>query len=428
MSEVHHLEQVQVDALCKGLYIAEPDRPWTEVPLAFQGQVIATDEDLEVLRRHCDHVYIERERSEAEALECLDAAGDQEGTSPDAVEEQQAAAPDIGAIWGRGATPDRERFAESVQSAAEDRSVAQGVLNRALKDTRLGRSVDTREAQQAVGELAAAVSENTSASLWLTSLRSKDEATTYHCVNVCVLAIAFGRFLDLPSERLERLGLGALLHDVGKMRLPDEILQKPEALTPEEWREVKRHPDIGAEIVGGSGDVSPETLGLIRNHHERIGGHGYPRGLRGRQFDLESRIVALANAYDALTTDRLYRSGRPPDEVLQDFYNDADTLFGPKLTQAFIRCVGIFPIGSLVELDNGALGVVVGSEPDARLKPTVLLVRTPDGEYYDKRVLLNLAIDPADGGSRRYVRRAVNPAHYDIDIARLVAMEFGLVL
>jgi len=188
--------------------------------------------------------------------------------------------------------------------------------------------------------------------------------------------------------------------------------------------------DIRTMVVNSSvaARVSAEVLALIRNHHERIGGRGYPRGLRGRDIPIDSRIIALTNAYDAHTRARTYRSDRPPDEVLQAFYNEADHLFGPKLTQASIRCVGIFPVASLVELDNAALGIVVGSEPDARLAPTVQLMRKPDGAYYDKRVLLSLASDRAGGGSGRFVRRTVNPAHYDIAMARIVAIDFGVIL
>ncbi len=430
MTEVKHLVAVPVEDLSQGLYVAELDRPWTEVPLPLQGQVIASDDDLEVLRRHCAFVYIERERSEATALDALDRklAVQGGGETPDWGGRETGEAPDIAAALGSRASPDRDRFARAVQSAADERAAARQVLDRALADARLGRSIDTADAQEAVGQLAVEVSDNASASMWLTSLREKDQHTTVHSINVCVLTLAFGRFLGFPDERLQRLGMGALLHDVGKVRLPADLLRKADTLTADEWERVKQHPDDGCDVVGDSEGVSDDILTLIRNHHERVGGQGYPRGLRGREISIDSRIIALTNAYDSLTSDRPYRSARPPDEVLQEFYNEADQLFGPKLTQAFIRCVGIFPVGSLVELDNGALGIVVGSEPSARLTPTVLLVRTPDGEYYDKRVLLNLALDPAQGGSGRHVRRTLNPARYDIDIAGIVAMEFGVVL
>ena len=432
MTEVRYLVRLPVSELCKGMYVAEPDRPWTEVPLMFQGLEIRSDDELETLRRHCDFVYVERERSAPEVAAALDAAeaGDTAGAGDgaDAIGDRGGDPPDVTRALGGGPTPDRERFGRSVRAAADSRAETDGVLSRVLEDARLGRSVDTRDARDAVGELAARVSEDASASMWLTSLRDKDEQARIHSINTCVLALAFGRFAGMERDRMQRLGLAALLHDVGKVRLPDELLRKPDALTAEEWEAVKRHPQEGHDIIADSGDVPAEALAIIRDHHERIGGQGYPRGLRGSELGADTRIVAIANAYDSLTSDRVYRAGQPADEVLQHFYNGSETLFGPKLTQAFIRCVGIFPVGSLVELDNGALGIVVGADPSERLKPAVLLVRTPDGEYYDKRVLLNLAVDPADGGSGRHVRRAVNPAAYDIDIAGIVAMEFGVVL
>jgi hypothetical protein len=136
----------------------------------------------------------------------------------------------------------------------------------------------------------------------------------------------------------------------------------------------------------------------------------------------------LANAYDSLTSERPYRAAMAADKALQQLYNGAGGTFGDRLVQEFIRCVGIYPAGSLVELDNGAAGVVLGSRPDARIQPTVLLVRTPDGEYYRKRVVLNLAAEAGSEGPApaRHIRRALNPSEEDIDVAGIVAIEFGL--
>jgi len=225
------------------LYVAEPDRRQTEGPLLpFQRQLIASDEDLDVLRRHCEFLDVDRERCEAAALNAFDRAQSEQASDDggDWGGRETGQVPNIAAALGGRGSPDRERLSRAVQAAADHRGGARNVLGRALDDARLGRSIDTADAQEAVGQLAVEVADDASASMWLTSLRDKDELATLHSINVCVLALAFGRFLGFPDERLQRLGVAALLHDVGKVRLPDSILHKADALSAEQWQRVNR--------------------------------------------------------------------------------------------------------------------------------------------------------------------------------------------
>lgn len=425
MTEVRYLTRVPVALLRHGLYVAEPDRPWNEVPVMFQGFVIDNDEDLKVLREYCSFVYVEEARSRDAAYSDLEANLQGPETEGNADPGQT----DISAAIGTERHPDKDRFARRVRAAARTRSEAIDFLHQSWEDARMGRSVRTQQARRVVENMAAQVSSNASASMWLTNLKKKDEYTSAHSVNVCVLTLAFGMYLGLRGTQLQNLGLGALLHDVGKVNQPPQILHKQAPLNAQDWEIVQRHPDEGAEILSKNKDVPSEVLEIARMHHERIDGKGFPRGLTDVEIPDHVRIVALVNLYDSLTTDRPYRPGRPADEVLQDLYNESERTVGAKLVQEFIHCVGIFPVGSLVELDNGALGVVVGSSPESRLRPTVLLVQTPDGQAYDKRLLLNLAAEPeVKGPSARYIRHVVNPARYDIDVPAIVAFEFGLVL
>lgn len=422
------LERIKlpVGILRHGLYVAECDRPWDEIPLMFQGFTITTDEELDVLRRHCSFVYVDVRRSHEEALESLTT------TQPDgAGSGEMQGRSDPGKDIGETRHPSPERFRAHVEAAGEARAGAHEFIAQAFQDARLGHGLDTGAAREVIPGLVDQMTGNATAALWLTSLRGRDSYTEVHSINVCVLSLAFAMNLGVEDRaKLERIALGALLHDVGKIRIPPNILNKPGPLTAEEWELVKTHPEQGHQIVADSADMPQEALEIILLHHERRGGQGYPMGLSGGQLPQHVQIVALANAYDSLTSARPYRSPEQPDKVLQDFYNDADDLFGRDPVERFIRCVGIYPVGSLVELDNGAVGVVVGSPPDDRLRPTVLLVRTPDGELYEKRVLLNLSAD-ADGGTAapaRAVRRVLDPVEEEIDVAAIVAFEFGFDL
>lgn len=426
MISVSHLRQVAVTDLCYGLYVAEPDRPWTEIPLMFQGFRIADDEELEVLRSYCHHVYIDPARSTAAALRALDDPGT--AAEQDARLAEQRPELDTADAFSAHRQPDTSRFSKLLRRAWESHSQTRRFVEAVFRGPDQGEIPDESTGRAVVADMLQTVTRNPGAALWLSNLDDRDAETSVHSVNVCILALSFGAHLGLDREELEHIGLGALLHDIGKICTPRALLEKPEPLTAAEWGVLQRHPQDGYEILVEKGDFAPAVLAIVRQHHERLDGSGYPAGLSGVQIPLHVRVVALANAYDALTSDRVYRAALPADQALQRLYNGAEQSFGARLVQEFIRCVGIYPPGCLVELDNGAVGIVIGSRPDARIQPTVLLVRTPGGEFYQKRVVLNLAAEAAADAATpaRHIRRSLSPADEEIDVAGIVAIEFGV--
>jgi len=428
--------QVPVDLLRPGLYVIELDRPWVETPFLFQGFRIADEQDLETLRKYCRSVVIDPERCETGALEALQRAvppggkrahGRARSTANLRMPSQRDRRKAAGALFRDRVHPDRDRFRVLVQAAWACRREARRAVDAAIGQVRMGRLVDTAGTREVVEGVVDVLLEDTSAALWLTNLKNRHEYTAIHSVNVCVLSLALGVHLGLERAGLVRLGFGALLHDVGKMRTPADILNKPDPLTDEEHEIVKRHAQDGYEIVSESGEVAFDSLEIIRLHHERMGGQGYPVGLKGDRIPRHVRIAGLSDTYDAMTSDRVYRQGMAPDKALHGMYRDAPTTFGVDLVQEFIRCLGIFPVGSLVQLDNDAVGIVVGTRPGGGLWPTVLMLRAPGGEPYEKRLLVNLEAAARDEGARRHIRRAVEPAEVDADVPGLVANEFGLV-
>lgn len=288
--------------------------------------------------------------------------------------------------------------------------------------------VDVARMESTVDELTGLVIEDPTASLWLTRMRERDEGMAVHAVNTTVLALTLGVYLGIDRRGLRRLGLGALLHDVGKTTLPRELLEKPDALTERELRLVREYPQSGYELVADSGTVHTESLEVIRMHRERWDGRGYPQGIRGEMIPRKALIVGLADAYDTMTSWQPWASAVAPDKALHELYANAAHEFSVDLVQEFIRCMGIFPVGSVVELDNSARGVVVGTRPGGGLWPTILMVRTPDGEPYRKRLLLNLGAEvrrSRDDGPRR-IARSIEASASGIDVGQLVAEEFGL--
>lgn len=410
-----HLVCIPTRLLRKGLYVERLDRPWTDLPVLFQGLEIRTDDELAMLQKHCRYVYVLPERTERDEDVVLSESG---GTPPN----------DVARTMGGQRIPDFGAFAASVRAAARQRAAASRFFKDALDEATLGNRVHTRAARPVVEALSREIAVNGSAAMWLTSLHDKDALNATHSVNVCVLALTLATYLGLPAEQTEEIGIGALLHDIGKVKIPRRILTKAEALSDDERRMVNMHPWLGRKLVAETKDMTRWVRDIIWMHHETLDGTGYPRGLSDDQIPTHVRLVAVANAYESLTRERYDRPALRPDKALNQLYAEASGTYGDDMFRALIRCVGIYPVGSLVELDNGALAAVIGSSPDARLRPTVLLLRTPDGVYYEKRLVLNLAVDDTDESGRppRHVRRVVDPAEHGINMAEIVAFEFGV--
>jgi len=401
-------KKIPVSQLVLGMYVTELDRPWLESPFLFQGFAIESPDQLSALQECCQHVYID----EARAL--------------GGPEEPQEGEADL-TLPGIKETAERSGFRLAVRRVLEYRQKLYPHLQRVMEDARLGKLMDARETRVMVQQLVELVAVNAQAALWLTNLKDRHSHTADHCFNTAVLAVAFGSHLGMPKDTLEQVGLGALLHDIGKMRTPVTILDKPGVLTEDEFDILKKHPVDGYQMLRKQGGFPPLALEVVHLHHERVGGQGYPFSLKGEEIPLHVRVVAVAEVYDDISSDRVYHDGIPAANCLNMMFHWAPRDFGEDLMQEFIRCIGIYPIGSLVELNTGALGIVMSSNPDSRLKPVVMLVRDREGRPYRRRPLLNLAAPGIHDGSFSWkVERVVDCKDYDIDPARIAQMEARL--
>ncbi|MBK5939485.1 HD-GYP domain-containing protein [Halochromatium roseum] len=265
-------------------------------------------------------------------------------------------------------------LAEERARARRILSEANRVVERVMEDARLGRQIEVDPAREVISHAVASIVRNQDAIIGLHRIRSVDRYTFEHSINVAVLMIAFARSLGLETSLIEEIGLGALLHDVGKSQIPDAILNKPGKLTPAEFEVMRSHVDLGHEILAQTSGVSATALDIVVEHHERIDGSGYPKAKSGASISRFGQMAAIVDVYDALTTRRVYHDAMPPSKALRSLLQESPQQFDRTLIQQFIRCVGIYPIGTLVRLESQRLAVVVETGREQLLKPVVRLV------------------------------------------------------
>ena len=285
-------------------------------------------------------------------------------------------------------------------------------------DLRLGRSLDGVVVRRMVNQLTDSVLRNPDALTCYAQLKRKDSYTALHGLRSSILSLVFGRQLGMAREQLETLGMAGLLHDIGMVKVPDEILAKPGRLTPIELSIVRRHVAWGAEMLDRSHSIPPAVVEAARNHHERYDGSGYLGGLSGDAIGESGLIMGIVDYYDAVTSDRIYQVAISPYAAMRAMYEGRGTLFAPGLIERFIQCLGIYPVGSVVELNTGEVGVVVALNRSMRLKPRVALVRQADKTLYPLPPVVNLMARRMADGLPCDIERVLDPVEADIDPVR----------
>jgi putative nucleotidyltransferase with HDIG domain len=422
-------KQVTIDELRVGMYVVELDRPWRETPFMFQGFEIRSDDEIALLKRFCRQVYIilpELSKSPAPPRAATASAPPAAG-----VAEEHRAAPrllvpksyvDEKELLQHVASPrfaptysDRTTLEEEIGEIRSTQNQARAVIQGVMEDVRLGKAIDGPGAKAIVGKLADSVLRNPDALTCFIQLKKKDEYTAMHSLRVCVLALAFGRHLGLPPEELEVLGVGAMLHDVGKMKVSLDILNKPGELTEREFELMKTHVPRGVEILENTAGIPQTAIQVARCHHERYGGGGYINGFQGDQIGLFGMIGGIVDCYDAITSDRSYHAGLSSHTTLKQMYEWRGRDFHAGLVEQFIQCMGIYPIGSVVALNTGEVGVVVTMNRLRRLKPRVALVRKSDGTRYGSGNIVDLMSCTTSDGKPCEIERVLEPGVFGIN-------------
>ncbi len=243
-----------------------------------------------------------------------------------------------------------------------------------FKDARMGAAPDIDSSAELVERVIDSVMRNTYALISLSKLRAFDEYTFNHSINVSVLSIGFARFIGMPREIVHSLGLAGLLHDTGKARIPDSILNKPGRLTEQEFALVRKHSALGVELLQQAHGLPEEILRGVGEHHEKFNGSGYPKGLKGNEISLFASLISLADVYDALTSERVYKKGIQPNKAMGTIFSMRGQDFVSRHVERFISFLGIYPIGSLVLLSSGEYALVSSPNPGDPLRPNVKVI------------------------------------------------------
>ncbi len=274
--------------------------------------------------------------------------------------------------------PPRAKEPPAARPLDDDEKRALATVNRSkqavirlMTDVRLGRPISMARLMPVVAELSAEIERTASSIISLLRMRSRDEYTYVHSVAVSALMMNLARTLKLDPALLDGIGMAGLLHDVGKIAMPEAILNKPGQLTSEEFAVMKRHPGAGGRILQGEKSIPEVALDVCLNHHERMDGSGYPLGRTGENLSLPARMGAICDVYDALTSDRAYKDAWPPQQALAEMQRWKGH-FDPELLTAFVRSLGIYPIGTLVSVRGNALAIVIA---DNAIEPTCPTIR-----------------------------------------------------
>ena len=380
-------KKIHVADLRTGMYVCRLDRDWLDTPFIMQGFLIEDREDIEIVGEYCEFVYVDT-RASGKGGGPSSGLGTASAVRHRPIENQA----DV-----------ESEHKQMYKTFREARSVTKDML----ENIRLGAAIDTNQAKDTVNECVQSVIRHPDALMWMSRIRQQREYTAEHCLNVCILAIAFGRQLGFAEEELQNIGMCGLLHDVGKMRVPQEIVDKPGALTTKESRMMKAHTVHGRNLLMSSSGVYGGAIDVAYSHHERIDGEGYPRKLPGAGISYYSKIISLVDAYDAMTADRCYDTAKTSTQALKIIYAEKGKQFDEELSLKFIQTIGLYPAGSMVELYNGEVGIIIEANQKFRHLPRVIVVLDENKKPVAKEKVVDLSLIESGDLPKRYLIKQV---------------------
>lgn len=378
------LKKIAVEQVELGMHIQEFCGSWMDHPFWRENFVLQDPEDLRQIRTcGIKEVWIDVAKG-------VDVAG------PTKQEAEAAIDARLDAIAAPPAPAARVSRAEEMRRAAQICAKGKESVVSMFQEARMGKAIDHAAAGALVEEISDSVMRNPGALISLARLRTADDYTYMHSVAVCALMVALARQLGFDERQTREAGMAGLLHDLGKALMPMEVLNKPGKLTEEEFRIIKSHPVEGHRMLVEGGAASAITLDVCLHHHEKVDGSGYPHGLKDAGIGLHAKMGAVCDVYDAITSNRPYKSGWDPAESIRKMTEWSSGHFDQRVFQAFVKSIGIYPTGSLVRLASGRLGVVIEQSPKSLLAPQVKVFFSTKSKTYIPPEIIDLSKQGAE--------------------------------
>jgi len=377
--------EIRVHDLKYGMFVSSLDRSWLETPFPLQGFTVKSELDKERLSKYCEYVYIDVEKSNIKSIpkHIIELNNNPNATKDSAQIYKLTHLDRI--LYQKTTSRDDE-----IKTAKENFHVAEETYKNLLNDAQNGMRIDLPAVKKAIKPMVRSIIRNPDAYTWLTYLKSISSYTYHHAISCSVWAVAFGRHLGLPNHMLNSLATGCFLFDIGKGKLSKSLLDSDKQLTEEEFETVKKHVDFGLDIVRKQNAVDKDIIDMIKTHHERHNGSGYPSRLRQNSIPLFGRIAGLVDVYDAITSPRPFCKPVPTYEAIASLYKWRGVDFQSELIEQFIQVVGIYPVGCLVELSDNTVGVVIAQSEFFRLRPQIMVLLDENKEMFEEFYIVDL--------------------------------------
>lgn len=403
------LKKIESNKLRPGMFVHELDGDWLSHPFLRNRFVVKDDAQVrKIIEAGIRGVYIDTERG----VDIPDGKAAEEVARE--VEKEVVAA-----VTGFPSKSPRVSIDEELDRAKNIKETARRVVNEVMHDVRLGRAVNVENLELLVEDINASVLRNPGALTSLLRLKNVDEYTFLHSVAVGTMMVTFARSLGLDEETVKQSGVGGMVHDLGKMKVPDSIINKPGRLTDEEFRLMQMHPEEGHQLLLQTEGFSSIARDITLHHHERMDGSGYPGKISAGGISQVARMAAIVDVYDAITSDRSYHKGMQPTEALRKMWEWSKFHFDQPLLQAFMREIGIYPVGSLVRLASGRLGVVIDQNEGSLLMPRVRVFFSTKSNAHIPQQVVDLARGLGAGGGDKIVSHE-NPEKWGLDPMRFL--------
>ncbi|VAW40138.1 hypothetical protein MNBD_GAMMA01-1200 [hydrothermal vent metagenome] len=358
-----------------GMYICKLDRPWLETPFPFQGFYLRTTHEISEVQRFCEYVYIDAKKGtepykESEISKPSPLLAKAQKSKHVVAADLKKVIIDIGKY---------EQHTRSFKKEINNAKILFSDLSNSIEqisfNIRVGKKIDITQAKTLTKSVVGSVIKNPNTMIWLSRLKDKGDYTYNHSLRSSILATVFGRYLGLPEKDLVSLATGVLLADIGKTKINRKLLNSSEQLSTSEKIMLQSHVELGVEMLATENNVDHSTLVIVETHHERFNGTGYPYALVGDEIPYFGQIAGLVDVFDAITSKKSYGKQLTSAQAMDWLYSQRDKLFSGKLIDDFIQAVGLYPAGTIVELTDKTIGLVVSHNPDKRLRPEVFLIK-----------------------------------------------------